>query len=398
MFAYGRENAIIIVDCSGTAGHYKKPAMQDSDTASGGQEVKELRHMKLMTKRIAPLAVLAAVICCASLAGLAVAEENTSSAKGEKAAPALPAKPAEPKAEAVKTSPADPMVKVNGAVITRGEMERALKVLLAQNQQQGQNLPPALMKQAETATLDRLVAAELLYQEGAKREIKDLDKQVEEKFAQNKSRYGADFEKALKSADMTEKDLVEYTRKDLVINNLIQAEVASKVTITDEDAKKFYDDNIERFKQEEGVRASHILIGVDQKASAEEKQKAREKAETVLKKLKDGADFGELAKKESTCPSSAQGGDLGFFTKGQMVPAFEAAAYALKPGELSGVVETQFGYHIIKTTEKKAAETTKLDAVQEKIKDYLKGQKMQKAVSDYVAGLKEKAKIEKLEK
>ena len=357
--------------------------------------------MKQLTKRIAPLAVAAAMICCTAQAGLAAADvtATATAAKEEKAAAATPAKPAEVKAgAAVKTSPSDPIVKVNGAVITRSEMDRALKVMLAQNQQQAQNLPPEVMKQAEAATLDRLVAAELLYQEGAKRDIKDLDKQVETKFAQNKSRYGADFEKALKSADVTEKELMEYTRKDIVINNLIQAEVAPKVTVSDDEAKKFYDDNIERFKQEESVRASHILMGVDQKASAEEKQKAKEKAEDILKKLKEGADFAELAKKESTCPSSAQGGDLGFFNKGQMVPSFEAAAYSLKPGELSGVVETQFGYHIIKTTEKKEATTTKFEEVKEKLKEYLKGQKMQKAVTDYVASLKEKAKIEKLEK
>jgi peptidyl-prolyl cis-trans isomerase C len=142
------------------------------------------------------------------------------------------------------------------------------------------------------------------------------------------------------------------------------------------------------------VRASHILLGVDASASADEKQKAKTKAEDILKKVKAGEDFAKLAKDNSTCPSSAQGGDLGFFGKGQMVPAFEQAAFSLKTGDVSEVVETQFGYHIIKLTEKKEAETVKLDEVKDRISDYLKNQKMQKAVTDFLNGVKGNSKVE----
>ncbi len=193
-----------------------------------------------------------------------------------------------------------------------------------------------------------------------------------------------------------EKDLKEFTRKDIVITTLIEKDIVAKINISDADAKKFYDENSEKFKQDESVKASHILIGVDAAASAEDKKKAKEKADGILKKIKAGDDFAALAKSDSTCPSSKQGGDLGLFSKGQMVAPFEKAAFALKPGEVSDVVETQFGYHIIKLTEKKEAGTTKFDDVKTKIVDYLKNQKIQKGIGDYLAELKSKAKIEKL--
>ncbi len=105
-----------------------------------------------------------------------------------------------------------------------------------------------------------------------------------------------------------------------------------------------------------------------------------------------------LAKEYSTCPSSKQGGDLGFFGKGQMVPSFEKAAFALKPGEISNVVETQFGYHVIKLTEKKPAVTTDFNEVKAKIEEFLKGQKVNEAIQKYLAETKKTAKIEILMK
>jgi peptidyl-prolyl cis-trans isomerase C len=296
---------------------------------------------------------------------------------------------------AAKTSPTDPVAKVNGTPITRGELERATKVMAAQNKGAQET---SAAKQLADYALNQLISAELLYQAGSKLEIKDLDKQVNDKLAQGKARFpdNAAYETALKSAGLTTKDLEVLIRKDIVINNLVDKEVGSKIVVTDDEVKKFYDENIDKFKQGETIRASHILCGVEPKATAEEKKKAKEKAEALLKEIKTGKDFAELAKTNSTCPSSAQGGDLGFFGKGQMVPSFEAAAFALKPGEVSNVVETQFGYHIIKVTEKKAAGATPLSDVKDKIKDYLKNTKMQKAVGDYIEQLKGKAKIEKL--
>lgn len=284
-----------------------------------------------------------------------------------------------------------PVAKVNGAVIDAVELKRAEKVML-----RGQAVPAGQQDAVNKQALDQLISAELLYQAAAKMEVKDLDKQIDEKLAQGKARFAneKDFEKAIKDLDMDEKDLRDYTRRDLLISKFVETSIVPKIKVTEEDARKFYDQNQDKFTRNETVKASHILIGVDPKATAEEKKKAREKAEKLHKELVAGADFAALAKGNSTCPSNQQGGDLGFFGKGQMVPPFEKAAFAMKPGEISDVVETQFGYHIIKVTEKKPAETVSFKEAQTKIEEYLKGQKVNAAVAEYVADAKKSAKIE----
>lgn len=317
-----------------------------------------------------------------ALGGLALgAEKKTKAAKGT--APA-------PKA-------ADIAAKVNGVAISEKEVDRIIKEMAAQYKSKSNNaITDEMMKNAKTAILNKLIDAELLYQAGQKLDIKDLDKQVDVQFEQKKKQFAstADYEKALKETNLTEKDLKLLVRKDIVINNLLSKEVADKVTVTDEEVKKFYDDNKEKFKKEESVRASHILIGADEKASAEDKKKAKEKAESIRKRLVAGEDFAAVAKKESTCPSAPQGGDLGSFSRGQMVPEFEKVAFALKPGEISEVVETKFGYHIIKVQEKKPAGTVTFDEAKKNVADYLKGQKIQKGVNEYLEKLRKDAKID----
>jgi len=253
-------------------------------------------------------------------------------------------------------------------------------------------------KELDKQALTQLVSAELLYQAAQKLEIKDLEKQVDDKMAQGKARFSKaeDFTKSMKEMDMDEKDLRDYTRRDLIITNFIEKTIVPTVKVSEEDARKFYDQNPDKFTRPEAVKASHILLGVDEKATAEEKKAAREKAEKLRKELAGGADFAALAKGNSTCPSSQQGGDLGYFGKGQMVPAFEKAAYALKPGEISDVVETRFGYHIIKLTEKKAAEKVEFKEARPRIDEYLKNQKIGAAVNDYLTEARKTAKIELL--
>jgi len=312
------------------------------------------------------------------------------------------AKPAEaaelPKAAAApvaSSSPEEPVAKIGATLITRKELDRALAVLSAQNRIKTGSTPEAI-KEAQKAALDQLIFAELIYQQGLISPPADLDKQVEFKMSQNKAKFGspAEFEAALQQSGITEKELVEISRKDIVISSYIETKIVPSITVSDEEIKKFYDDNKSGLAEEPQVKASHILIGVDAAASPEVKAKAKEKAEAILKELKGGKDFAAAAKADSTCPSKEQGGDLGFFGKGQMVPEFEQAAFALKPGELSEVVETQFGYHIIKVTEKKDADAPKFDDIKEKIAVFLKGQKTQKAVFDYVTKLRKETKVD----
>jgi peptidyl-prolyl cis-trans isomerase C len=135
---------------------------------------------------------------------------------------------------------------------------------------------------------------------------------------------------------------------------------------------------------------------VDEKADDATRKNVLAEAQAVLKQARDGSDFAELARKHSADGSAAQGGDLNFFTKGQMVPAFDQVAFALKPGEMSDVVTTQFGYHIIKVTERRPPSTVPFDQVSARIKEYLTGQRKQERAQAFIESLKQKAKIEVL--
>ncbi len=323
------------------------------------------------------------------LRGFVIAALLGCSAVSQAAEPGKASAPAVAQATAIQ----GPVAIVNGVTIDAIELRRAEKVML-----RGQSVPAEQQAMVDKQALEQLLSAELLYQAASKLEVKDLDKQVDEKLAQGKARFAneQDFAKAIKDLDMDEKVLRDYTRRDLLISKFVESTIVPTIKVTEQEARAFYDQNPDKFTRSETVKASHILIGTEPNASAEDKKKAREKAEKLRKELAGGARFEELAKGNSSCPSSQQGGDLGFFGKGQMVPPFEQAAFALKPGEISDVVETQFGYHIIKLTDKKAAETVTFKEAQPRIEEYLKGQKINTAVGDYVTEARKTAKIEVL--
>jgi peptidyl-prolyl cis-trans isomerase C len=294
-------------------------------------------------------------------------------------------------------SPKKIVARVNGVPITHRELERAVKAMLAQNLER--TLSFALRQQAENTALDQLISAELLYQEGGKLEVKELDKLISEKFALNRAKFASDedLEKALQGADMTIKDLKYLIRKEIVIANLFEQQFFSKAIPTDAQARAFYDENLEKyFKKPETVRASQILVGADSKSSTAKRKQAKEKAEALLLRVNAGEDFASIARSDSTDPSSSKGGDLGTFSRGQMAPPFEQAAFAMKPGEVSQVVETQFGYHIIKLTEKDEAANVSFEEASGKVKEFLKQQLTQKAISEQLEILKKTGKIEKL--
>jgi parvulin-like peptidyl-prolyl isomerase len=182
----------------------------------------------------------------------------------------------------------------------------------------------------------------------------------------------------------------------LEIEKIIESEVNTKVTVGDADVDTFYKQNIERFKEGESVHAAHILIAVPQTADAAQKAAGKAKAQEILKQARaSGADFAKLAKDNSQDPGSApNGGDLGFFPKGQMTPTFEAAAFKLKPGAISDVVETPFGYHIIKVIERRPARTVPLAEIGPRVKEFLTQNERQAKLEKFIEQAKTKTKIE----
>jgi peptidyl-prolyl cis-trans isomerase C len=191
------------------------------------------------------------------------------------------------------------------------------------------------------------------------------------------------------------KQQLDLFTDNFLANEFLKKEVVQTISIPEDELKSYYDKHKEEFKTPEMVKASHILIKVNPSASAEEKKKAKEKAEDILKKIKSGQDFAKLASEFSDDPGSkTKGGDLGFFAKGRMIKPFEDAAFSLKPGEISGVVETQFGYHIIKVEEKKDAGVEGFDTAKEKIRQKLLQDRIKTKVTEFIDSAMKDAKAE----
>ncbi len=185
---------------------------------------------------------------------------------------------------------------------------------------------------------------------------------------------------------------MQFERRKLLMSDLLQS--VGNAAVTDAEMHKVYENAVKQMGQQEEVHARHILIRAkpgDQKSS----DAAKAKIEAIIAKLKNGADFAKLAKEDTEDPSGkANGGDLGYFSKDQMVPAFSKVAFGLKKGEISGPVHTQFGWHVIKVEDKRVKPAPTFDQVKTQIQQYVE----RKAQADLVQKLRGEAKIEKFYK
>ncbi|MBM4145676.1 MAG: peptidylprolyl isomerase [Nitrospira sp.] len=191
------------------------------------------------------------------------------------------------------------------------------------------------------------------------------------------------------------KEQLELLKDNYIAIEYLKKEVTNKVEVSEEDIKAYYESHKDEFKTPEMVRSRHILIKTDPSASDNDKKKAKEKAGEILKKIKAGEDFAKLASDVSDdTGSKPKGGELGFFPKGRMVTPFEDAAFSLKPGEVSEIVETQFGYHIIKVEEKKEPGMEPFDTAKEKIRQKLLQERTKTKVTEFLEKAMKEANIE----
>lgn len=240
------------------------------------------------------------------------------------------------------------LAEVNGTVITTQDFKNEVD-----------RLPPYLKPMAQSAEgkkelLDSMIVREVIL-EKAKKDGIDKSKEVAER--------------------------LEDLRKRLIVETYLKKKVEAEAEMSDAELKNFYEQNKQKFKTGEQVKASHILV------------KTEKEAKDILDQLKKGASFEDLAKKFSTDSTGAKGGDLGWFSRGAMVPEFDKAVFSLKEGEQSGIVKTQFGYHIIKVTGTRPAGIRAFDEVKEQIKSTLLPGKQQEVFLKMKEGLKKDAKI-----
>ena len=329
-----------------------------------------------------------------------VSEPVAAKANDTEASPAEVVKSPENTVDKKDTSKDPVAARVNGIEISRVDFDNAL---MAAQQQfasigAGQGSTPDDVN-IEKEVMNRLVDIELMLQDAKQRGVTVENVAVDGRMA------------GFRNSFKTEKEFTDYLSKNKINTEIVKEQITKQMTlqqlqrellqemkknikITQEESRSFYDANLERFKYPEQIKASHILITVKEDADEVTAKQALATAEALRKKAVDGEDFAELAKNNSQGPSSNQGGDLGFFGKGQMVKSFEEAAFSLKPGEISEVVKTKFGYHIIKVAETKAAGVTPFEEMEEKISGYLSQTQLDEAQVQYTKELREKAKIE----
>jgi peptidyl-prolyl cis-trans isomerase C len=286
---------------------------------------------------------------------------------------------------------------VNGTAITQADFDREVELVQRRLAGKGRSPGDSELLALKQEILENLINRELLYQESQKRGIKIEETTITENYEILKKRFPheTDFRNALSKLKFSEAGMKLQIKRDLAIQQLITKQFVEKVTITDKETKAYYDSHLPAFRRPEQVRASHILISVDRNADEAQKAAARKKIEDIQDKLNKGEDFAALAKEFSQCPSGSRGGDLGYLGRRQLVKPLEEVAFALPPGQVSDIVETPFGYHLITVVEKRPETLIGYEEVKVKLQEYLKQQRVEKQVDLYIDELKGKANVER---
>lgn len=295
-----------------------------------------------------------------------------------------------------ESMPDEILVTVNGEAITQSQVDDQLAAMLGP---QARFLPEErvanIREKVTQQIVDSLIAKALILQAVKESDVKISDADVDKAVDELKKLLPEDisFSEYLDRINMSEAEVREALALNLQINKLLEMKVGKTTMPTSSDIEKFYNSHKDYFMVPETVEARHILVQVNVDDTDKEKAIKKEKAENIRKNLVAGADFATVAMVESDCPSREQGGDLGSFSKGQMVPAFEEAAFKQSTNEIGKVVETEFGYHIIQVVKHEPERQMPLSEVKGRIEKALQEEDRQKLAQKYVDQLRNQAKI-----
>ncbi len=348
------------------------------------------------------------VMACSLILGTAVGcgakEEKAQTAKpvmapgpAETVTPvaALPA--VQPAVSENKTDDTGIAVEVDGVKMMKAQLNSAMQQKLAQLKDQ---IPPASLEQAKTeirkGLIDEFVMLTVLKKELAAKKVIAGEKEITEVLESMKAQLpaGKTMDDLLKKNGIDMAKIREDIGMNIKMDKLVKQELGGKIKVTDKEISEFYEKNKEKFTTPESVHARHLLVAKVPEDTDKTKADKKVKAEGLQKKLVAGADFADLAAKNSDCPSKEKGGDLGTFTRGQMVKPFEDAAFSQQKNVIGPVVETDFGFHIIQVLEHQSAQIGKLDGeAKKRITAFLERQKQQIAFEGMVKRLKAGANI-----
>lgn len=285
---------------------------------------------------------------------------------------------------------------VNGVPIRAERFERYFEDFLAEK---GRSVAairsPTAYNALQREALDKLVDTELLWQEAKRRKVLASQAEVDAALAEVKAGFKAPaaFERRLERGGFTAASYVEYLRQQLSIRKLVQQRVVSRLSVRDAEVRAHYDANPERFTRPEEVHVRHLLVKVAPTASADELGKARAKIDALLARARGGEPFAALAREHSEDSTAAAGGDLGFIGRGQMVRPFEDAAFALQPGQVSGVVQTVFGLHLVAAEERRGGGRIPFTEAAPGIRERLLAEKGKDGLEREVRSLRERGEV-----
>ncbi len=290
-----------------------------------------------------------------------------------------------------------------GFEVKRSQVEEAFTALRASASAQGQKIPEGQRSSIESNLVDRIVVTKLLVARAKPEELRLANAKTDSNLAQLRTNAPTQevFENQIKASGMSLDQLRARMSEQLACEAVLERELKPGIKVTDADVHKFYEENPAKFEQPEMVRASHILIGTLDPATQQplppDKKKEKEDAiKQARARAVAGEDFAKLARELSEDPGSKSTGGEYTFPRGRMVPEFEAAAFSLRPNQISDVVETKYGYHIIKLSEKIPAKKVEFEKVSEKIKDFLMGREMQKLLPAFTEKMKKEADVQVL--
>lgn len=324
----------------------------------------------------------------------------SSNAQTPAAAPTAADKPAAATTSTNQLFPDSVVAKGKGVEIKRSKLDESLVALRAEAAARGQAIPEDMRASLESDVLHGLIFKAILASKATAEDKVKAKETTDQYVAEVRKKFPSEeaFQSKLKAAGMTLDQLQSRRQEEAICMEVLDREVKSKVTVADADIKKFYDDNPEEFEKPEQVRASHILISTldkgQQPLPAEQKKVKEKLARDIKARADKGEDFAKLAKEFSEDPGSKDNGGEYTFGRGEMVKEFEAAAFSLKTNQVSDIVETSYGYHIIKLSEKIPASKVDFAKVSPKIKDYLTDQEVRKQLPDYRAKLEKEAGVE----
>jgi peptidyl-prolyl cis-trans isomerase C len=292
--------------------------------------------------------------------------------------------------------PAGVVARVNGRPILQRDFDLAVQI-----QFRGGRSQPVGLEQLHATrdkVLETLIDNELLYQKATKIQVQVTDAEVAAEVERLKKNFATpeDFATALKESGVSEAEFAGQVRRSLVVTRFVKREVIGDLKISDEEIKRYYDQNPSEAKRPEGVRVSQIMVRLAPDASPQERAEARQRIEAIMKELRSGQDFGDLARHYSEGPEAGRGGDSGILTHGGGAsPLIERAAFALEPGQTSDILETRIGFHILKVTGRRPEGPIPFEEAKPRIKAKIAVQERRDKLRTYMTALREGAKVER---